>query len=155
MAKVKHRIIARSLQSYWRLSRGLTMGAQGLVIDEAGRVLLVRHTYRPGWHFPGGGVERNETARTALVRELLEESGVIVETEPELFALYANFQAFPSDHIALFVIRTWRRPVVPKPNREIAAADFFERNALPPNTVGAVSRRLGEVLDRAKLDENW
>lgn len=131
------------------------MGAQGLVLDGEGRVLLVLATYKPGWHFPGGGVERNETARTALGRELAEEAGVIIEGEPELFSLYANFEAFPSDHVALFLVRHWRRPVIPPPNREIAASGFFARDRLPPDTVGAVHRRLAEVLDGRPLAASW
>ncbi len=155
MAGLGQKIITKSLQRYWRMTRSLTMGAQGLVMDAEGRVLLIKPTYRPGWHFPGGGVELNETVRTALERELDEEAGVIIEGEPELFSIYANFQAFPSDHIAFFVVKQWRRPVIPEPNREIAASGFFVLSDLPLDTVGAVRRRLAEVLDGAKPAATW
>ncbi len=36
-----------------RTTRGLTLGVRGLVTDEAGRVLLIEHTYMPGWYMPG------------------------------------------------------------------------------------------------------
>lgn len=155
MAGLGNRIFIKSLQRYWRVSRGLTMGAQGLVMDAEGRVLLIRPTYKAGWHFPGGGVERNETVRAALERELMEEAGVIVEGEPELFAIYANFAAFPSDHVALFLVRQWRRPKVPAPNREIVTSALFARDDLPPDTIGSVRRRLAEVLDGRRPDQSW
>lgn len=155
MAKIGQRLLTRTLQRYWRLTRGLTMGAQALVFDAQGRVLLIRPTYKPGWHFPGGGVERNETATLAVLRELEEEAGVIAECEPRLFSLYANFVAFPSDHVALFLIERWRQPSVPAPNREIAEVGFFARDALPAGTVGAVHRRLGEVVDGKAVSLDW
>lgn len=155
MTTIRQRLVTRTLQRYWRLTRGLTMGAQALVLDESRRVLLIRPTYKPGWHFPGGGVERNETAALAVIRELEEEAGVIADSDPQLFSLYANFKSFPSDHVALFLIEQWHQPRVPAPNREIAEVGFFARDALPPGTVGAVRRRLAEVVDGQPVSLDW
>ncbi len=53
----KLKAVRRMMQLYWRWQRALTLGARAVVIDAEGRILLVRHTYMPGWTFPGGGVE--------------------------------------------------------------------------------------------------
>jgi ADP-ribose pyrophosphatase YjhB (NUDIX family) len=147
--------LASLLQPFWRLTRGLTLGAQGLVVDADGRILLIRHTYRPGWHFPGGGVERGETVETALKRELAEEAGVIIMQRAELFGVYANARVFPGDHIALFIVRSWQQPARPEPNREIAEQGFFTRDAMPDTLNAATGRRLLEVFDRQTRDEIW
>ena len=150
-----NKAVNKALQRYWRVSRGLTMGAQALVLDGDGRVLLVRHTYRPGWHFPGGGVEKNETVLAALARELEEEAGIVLAEAPELFGIYANFRAFPSDHIALFVVRRWRQARIPGPNCEVAEQAFFAPGALPEGTSPGTRRRIAEVLAGAPRAEHW
>ncbi|HRD78484.1 MAG TPA: NUDIX domain-containing protein [Hyphomicrobiaceae bacterium] len=149
------KIIGKLLQPYWRLTRGLTLGAQGVVLDPDRRVLLIRHTYRKGWFFPGGGVEAGETVETALERELAEEAGIEIAGPPRLFGLYANFRAFPRDHIALFIVDAWRQPAVPPPNAEIAEQGFFARGALPDDISPGTLRRIGEVLDSASRSRVW
>ncbi len=56
--------------------------AAGVIEDQAGRILLARrptHLHQGGlWEFPGGKVEPEEDARTALIRELGEELGINV-----------------------------------------------------------------------------
>jgi ADP-ribose pyrophosphatase YjhB (NUDIX family) len=51
-----------------------------VVVDEAGRLLLVRRANPPAqglWSIPGGRVESGETAEAAVRRELAEETGLI------------------------------------------------------------------------------
>lgn len=133
----------------------VTIGVQAAVFDAEGRVLLVRHGYRDGWHFPGGGVERGETLRQALDRELEEETGVIIAAEPKLLAIYAHFDEFPGDHIALFLVRNWSQPRFPPPNHEIRAQQLFARAALPAGTSKPTQRRLREIVEGAERSENW
>lgn len=147
--------VTKAMQTYWRNTRALTLGAQGCALTPDNRVLLIKHTYRPGWHFPGGGVEKNETILSALTREMREEAGVVFGAPPELFAIYANFRAFPGDHIALYVIRDWRQPTAPRPNAEIAAHGLFPADALPDDTHPPTRARLEEILEGAPASPNW
>jgi ADP-ribose pyrophosphatase YjhB (NUDIX family) len=52
-----------------------------LAYDEAGRLLLVQRANEPGrglWSVPGGRVEPGEDDAAALVREMFEETGLLV-----------------------------------------------------------------------------
>jgi 8-oxo-dGTP diphosphatase len=51
---------------------------QGVVTSEAGVLLALRRELR-GWELPGGRAEPGEDERAALVREIREETGLVVE----------------------------------------------------------------------------
>jgi ADP-ribose pyrophosphatase YjhB (NUDIX family) len=123
--------------------RGVSLGVRALVFDDAGRVLLIRHSYLPGWHFPGGGVEAGETAAQAIGRELSEEGGVVLSGEPRLLGLFLNPEWTAGDHVAFFDAGAWSSG----PTRwgvEIEDAQFFTPEALPDDTHPSVGRRLAE-----------
>jgi 8-oxo-dGTP diphosphatase len=57
-------------------------GCVGAVIkDGAGRLLLIKRGHEPGkglWSIPGGRIEPGESDEAALVREVREETGLVV-----------------------------------------------------------------------------
>lgn len=148
-----HRLLQRGLLAYGRLSRGITLGVRGVVLD-GDKVLLVRHSYVPGWYLPGGGVEAGETAEDALARELDEEAGVRLTARPELFGLYHNQRAHRLDHVALYVCRRWQREPR-RANAEILACELFPAGDLPDGATAATRARLEEVLGGRAPAATW
>ncbi len=142
------------VQPIYRQMRGMTLGTRTLIIRPSGEILLVRHTYAPGWLMPGGGVERGETVFEAAAREVREEAGIIAEEEPRMHGLFLNDRQFPGDHVACFVLRRFRETPF-SGNLEIAEARWFARDALPADTTGGTLRRIAEVLDGAEMGRVW
>ncbi len=61
-----------------------TACAGGVLRDEQGRLLLVKRgnePYRGTWSLPSGRTAPGETARQAAAREVLEETGLVVEVD--------------------------------------------------------------------------
>jgi 8-oxo-dGTP pyrophosphatase MutT (NUDIX family) len=147
--------IRRVLHAYWRFSRGMTLGVRAVVIDAQDRVLLIKHSYVEGWHFPGGGVEPGETMLAALTRELREEGGIALDGAPVLHGMFFNGRVSRRDHVALYVVRDFRQAEKPQPNFEIVDHGFFPRDALPEGTTPATRARLAEIFDGTPVSETW
>ncbi|MEO3776139.1 NUDIX hydrolase [Micromonospora sp. B11E3] len=69
------------------------VAAGALFFDDAGRVLLVRPSYKKHWDIPGGYVEPGESPRAACLREIEEELGLTTELGPMLVVDWA-----PAEH---------------------------------------------------------
>ncbi len=140
--------------AFFRMARGLTLGVRVLVVDPEGKVLLVQHTYIKGWYLPGGGVERGETAETAVARELAEEAGVRALSRPRLVSAHSNEVLHPGDHVLVYRVDAFE-PCASDSAGEIHAVGWFSPDDLPEETTKATRRRIAEALHGQEPDAMW
>lgn len=118
---LKHKILSLSNARF-----AVTAGA--IITDGQGRVLLLKHRFRPGsgWGMPGGYIEKYEQPEAALRRELREEIGLEIE-DVELHATRAFSK--PLQVEIIFRCRAVGEPA--QLNYEIEKAEWFFPNELP------------------------
>ena len=63
--------------------------ASVIVMDAKGQILLQQRSDNGQWGIPGGCVELGETVKEAAIREVFEETGIIV-TDLQLFDVYSG-----------------------------------------------------------------
>jgi ADP-ribose pyrophosphatase YjhB (NUDIX family) len=129
---------------YLRLRYGrFAVGVAALILDERGRILLVRRTYSRDepWAIPGGWLERGDSdLRRALERELHEETGLRVQVgrvravERTGFTLVVLLQAELLDPLASF-----------RPSPEVSEVAWVE-----PSRAAELSRFNARLLRQAR-----
>ena len=139
------RILNRLIYSCFLLLRALqapvAFGANGLVLDSDGRVLLVRLGYRKGWHLPGGGVHAGEAPEVALRRELAEEVG-LSGGRAMLSGLFTVRIGLVTNVVAFY--RVEDAVIDFHPNFEVREILWADPAAPPPGTAPHALRRLAE-----------
>ena len=123
---------ARLFHLYFLIRRPLTLGVRAVIHDrEANTILLIRHTYVPGWQLPGGGVEVGESAPHALERELAEECEIALTAPAELRSVHFNRRSTRRDHVLIYLVADFRVLKPKTPDHEIAEAGFFPLDRCP------------------------
>lgn len=151
-------MIKRVLGVLWRVApRGLrrmgarlwqtrfTISAGAVVLDEQGRILLLKHVFRTGtgWGVPGGFVSAGEQPEEAVRRELREETGLEVLSEELIFTrMHTHVKHFE------LIFRCRSRGQAAARSLEIKALDWFALDALPAD----LSRDQRQLIERALGD---
>ncbi|OJW51282.1 MAG: hypothetical protein BGO67_12685 [Alphaproteobacteria bacterium 41-28] len=129
-----------------------TVGARALVLQKD-HILLVKHTYLAGWYTIGGGVDAGESGLQALIRELKEEVGVILQESPSILGFYHNRYEKRDDYVIVYVCKKFEKEEVT--SKEISEARWFPLNALPPDISPSTKRRIEEYLGLRSLSDVW
>jgi 8-oxo-dGTP pyrophosphatase MutT (NUDIX family) len=121
-----------------------TIGAFAILFDEHRRVLCVKMNYGSRrWTTPGGRVEPGESPTEALKREVLEESGYVVEAGA-FIGVYSK--PYEDDIVLSFHTRIIRREAW-QPNAEITEARYFAISELPAEMDRVVRARILDAVN--------
>ncbi|MGU3538062.1 NUDIX domain-containing protein [Methylobacterium sp. A54F] len=138
----------QGLRAWWFIRRPNQHGALAMIWFED-RVLLVRNSYQPRWSAPGGSVERSESSRDAVVREIGEEIGIQVSGAEFRFVRDVEFKfRYRHDRVSLFEWHPSVMPSIKVDHREIVGAQWFpldqaSRLPLPPHLADYFARLTG------------
>jgi len=145
-----HRLAGKAARIVWRIARPRTIGVRAILLNQDGRIALVRHTYMDQWYLPGGGVKKGESIDAALFRELAEEVGVTDIRMERVLGVYHSRREGKDDHIVIFVALAGpdasaklRRADL----AEIEEAGWFAPDALPASLSPATARRIAEYRE--------
>lgn len=117
------------------------VGAFALIFNEQNQVLLCHRGDLDLWNLPGGGMESGESPWQAVIREVKEEVGLIVEVE-RLAGVYAKPD---QDEIVFsFVCRVIEGE--PGSSEEADDVAFFATDRLPRNTIPKQVERIQDGL---------
>ena len=139
--------VTTSLNEIWaRASKGIAAAA--VILDADRRVLLVKHSYgRLNWEVPGGAAERDETPTETALREVREETGLLVTVE-RLTGIYYEHQGPEREALHfVFLCRVMDDTARPYPAcDEITACSYWAPDALPRPISDFTVRRIQDAF---------
>jgi 8-oxo-dGTP pyrophosphatase MutT (NUDIX family) len=116
----------RILLVWWFIGRPQHYGAV-IAIWLGGRILMIRHSYRSHWSWPGGSVKPWEELPDAAIRELHEELGLAVDRAALGFVEKTLERwEYRYDHVWIFELMLTAPPLLKPDGREVVGAVFMD-----------------------------
>lgn len=122
-----------------------SVSVAGVIVDDAGRALLIKRRDNGKWEPPGGVLEREETIPDALQREVLEETGVKIALPATLTGVYKNMTGL----IVSMVFRCEAIDGTPTTGAETRALRWVTRDEITELADEAYAIRVLDALDNA------
>lgn len=128
---------------------GKKLGAAAVILDNQGRVLLVKHRYgRLNWELPGGGAEAGESIWETAIREVREETGLAVVAQ-HITGIYYDTERDMLHFV--FQCQPQEAALLPRPDgREISECAFWLPGTLPRPISDFTVRRVLDAMSNVK-----
>ena len=125
------------------------MGGAAVILNDAGHVLLVKHTYgRLNWELPGGLAEADESIVDTAIREVREETGLRVRA---LHTTGIYYEPAGDIHQFAFLCQPLDPTAMPQPcSDEISACAFWPPTGLPRPINDFTIRRIMDAIGGAQ-----
>lgn len=125
------------------------VGVTGIIFNEEGEILFLKHTYRQHpWSLPGGYLKATEHPKEGLEREIKEETGLVVSADTR-HKIRTDRDTARLDivYIGSYIGGTFR------PSAEVTEAKFFSFDTLPDISKDQLLL-IGKVLQKRQQNQN-
>lgn len=131
-----------------------------LIVENNNKILLLKRKntgYEDGKYcLPGGHLEKNESIRSAIIREAKEEIGI--ELSKEDLELYKILNRKISEEIEYidFIFRTtiWKGEILNKEKDKCEEIIWEDKNELPDNTIDFIKEIIKDSTS-IYIEYNW
>lgn len=129
-----------------------------LVLQKDGQVLLLRRAntnYRDGWYsLVAGHLEGGETAEQCIIREALEEAGIVLDIEDITVAHVMHRLAPDREYFDIFLTANqWQGEITNSEPGKCDELKWYPANSLPEDVIPEVKQAIENIAKGVHYSE--
>lgn len=138
------------MRLFWAIFKPNTVGVRVAVFNKLEDVLLLKHSYRPDYYFPGGGLHKGERFEDGAVREVYEETSLkINKNDLHLVGIYQYFDEGKNDVVAFFKV-SYNGDIadIKKDDVEVDVLAWFNESNMPKDLSHGLLNRMDDIKNK-------